>query len=227
MLRELAPNQLWTAEMPYRPGGLDLGARMTVVRLSDGGLFIHSPIELKQDLQRELDRLGSIACIVSPTRLHYMHLAEFANAYPEAKLYAPPGFQKEIPGVRFAGVLGDTPEPQWAADLRQLEFRGNKLDNEVVFLHPASRTLILADLCFYVPSDRSAATRVIARLLGVLDRLGPTRTFRLFMRDRQESRDCIQQILAWDFDRVIVSHGDIVESGGHARFRDGFAWLLK
>ena len=35
----------------------------------------------------------------------------------------------------------------------------------------------------------------------------------------------LERILAWDFDRVIVAHGDVQESGGYALMRDGYAWL--
>jgi len=62
--------------------------------------------------------------------------------------------------------------------------------------------------------------------MGVLDHLAPSRMFRLFLRDRQAARQSLERILAWDFDRVIVSHGDIVETGGGNQFRQAFAWLL-
>ncbi len=32
----------------------------------------------------------------------------------------------------------------------------------------------------------------------------------------------IEQVLAWDFDRIIVSHGDILESDGHCLFYAAF-----
>jgi uncharacterized protein DUF4336 len=226
MLKLLAADQLWVAEMPFHPPGLDLGARMTVVRLSDGRLFVHSPIRLTPELQQGLDALGPVGFVISPNRLHYGHLAEFARAYPQAKLYAPPGFRKTIPGVQFAGVLGDAPEPDWSADLDQMLFRGDTLMTEVDFFHRASRTLILTDVCFNIPSSRSLTTRWIARWLGVLDRLAPSRTFRLFLCDRQAARQSLERILSWDFDRVIIAHGEIVETGGGKQFRQAFAWLL-
>jgi hypothetical protein len=33
-------------------------------------------------------------------------------------------------------------------------------------------------------------------------------------------------VLAWDIERVIVSHGEILERGGRAALRAGYAWLL-
>ena len=47
------------------------------------------------------------------------------------------------------------------------------------------------------------------------------------MRDRAAARQSLEQILAWDFDRVIVAHGDIRESGGREALKAGYAWLLR
>jgi len=225
MLTQLVENQLWVAEMPASRFGFEFDARMTVVRLGSGELFIHSPIELDSELQRELDALGSVAFVVSPFCMHYMHLLDFARVYTDARYYAPPGLG-DMDGVTFSGVLSDTPEPAWSADLEQIVIRGNALDNEVDFFHKATRTLILTDLCFNIPAERSAITRVLARLLGVLETVGPTRTFRLLTRDRAATRKCIEHILSWDFDRIILSHGNIVENGGKMKLRTAFAWLL-
>jgi hypothetical protein len=32
-------------------------------------------------------------------------------------------------------------------------------------------------------------------------------------------------VLAWDFDRVTVTHGEILESGGPAALARAYAWL--
>ena len=34
------------------------------------------------------------------------------------------------------------------------------------------------------------------------------------MRDRVAARASLQRVLQWDFDRVIVTHGEILEHGG-------------
>jgi uncharacterized protein DUF4336 len=206
--------------------GFELGARMTVVRLP-GGLWIHSPIELTGELKQELDRLGVVRFVVAPSRMHYMHVADFARAYPHARLYEPPGFKKQITGVRFHAALTDTPEPEWEGVIDQAAFRGSALYDEVDFFHRPTRTLILTDLCFNIPTDRSWSTRLWAKLLGVLGRLSSSKSFNLTMRDRAAIRASLERILAWDFDRIIISHGAIVETGSKAAFRNAFAWFLE
>jgi hypothetical protein len=109
----------------------------------------------------------------------------------------------------------------------QLFFRGRPLENEVVFLHRASRTLILCDLVFNFGPRAPFATRLLARLIGSYDRFGPSRLDPLLIRDRQAARESLEHMLTWDFDRIIVAHGDdILESGGQQALRSGYAWLL-
>ena len=72
-------DEIYTATHPLvMPGGIALGMRMTVVRLGDGGLFLHSPIPLSGELRRELDALGTPRALVAPNRMHWLHLAEAA-----------------------------------------------------------------------------------------------------------------------------------------------------
>lgn len=226
MLQQLDEN-LWIAEMTSSRAGFQYGARMTVIKLSSGVLWIHSPIELSSELKNELDELGNVVCVLSPTRFHYMHMQEFADAYPEAKYYAPPRLNiNRLPKVKFTARLKSRPEPEWENDLKQLPIRGSALYDEVEFFHPSTRTLILTDLLFNIPSERGIITCAYAKALGVLDHPGPSPTFRLSMRNRNLAHETIQNIIDWDFDRVILAHGDIVESGGHEKFYNAFKWLL-
>jgi len=48
----------------------------------------------------------------------------------------------------------------------------------------------------------------------------------LLIRDRAAARACMERILDWDFDRVIVAHGDVLAHGGREALRRGYAWLL-
>jgi hypothetical protein len=45
------------------------------IRLSNGGLFIWSPIALSETLKREIDALGPVCCLVSPNQIHHLFLA--------------------------------------------------------------------------------------------------------------------------------------------------------
>lgn len=227
MLKQLDEN-LWVYEEEAVLLGFEIGARMTVIRLGLGGLFIHSPLDISPELKTEIDALGEVKFVVSPFNHHYLGLPGCARVYPNAAYYASPGLNpKKCPGVTFVGTLSGQAEPGWKDDLQQVYIRGNALDNEIVFCHPASKTVIATDLCFNIPASRGAFTKFMARLFGVYEKFSPSLGFKIFTRNRTLVRESIDKILAWDFDRVIISHGDIIETGGKEKLRAAFTWLRR
>lgn len=224
-LYELSKN-IWIAERPQRFYGLEVGTRMTVIRLADGSLLLHSPVSLDPRLRRELDSIGRVRFTVAPNRVHHLHAGEVAEAYPEARLWVAPELERKRPDLVFVAVLGDEAPAEWKDEVDQVFFRGRPYENEVVFLHRASRTLILCDLAFNFGPRAAAPTRLLMRLLRSYGRFGPSRLDPLLIRDRRAARISLERILAWDFDRVVVAHGDVLESGGREALRHGYSWLL-
>lgn len=225
MLQQLHAD-LWVAEMPFRLAGVEVGARSTIVRLSDGGLWIHSPVALSNKLRREVEAVGPVRFLIAPNRFHYGHLKEWATAYPEAQICAVSDV-KPPEGVVISRTLGEEAEPEWVETLAQTLFRGSVATDEAVFCHRASRTLILTDTAIHIPSRRDVWSRSVARLLGVLDCWAPTRYFKASIRDQEAARKSLDQISSWDFERVIVAHGDICETDGKATLRDAYQFLVE
>ncbi|MFI5314307.1 MAG: DUF4336 domain-containing protein [Myxococcota bacterium] len=208
------------------PGGLELGTRCCAVRLSGGGVAVHTPGPLDDDVRRAIDSLGPVRALIAPNLLHHMFLRENIAAYPHARVFGAPGLREKLGDVRVDEVLADRAPDLWAADLDQLLVRGAPSLNEVVFLHRASRTLLCLDLCFNVRESASAPTRLFMRVNGAFGRFGPSRIFRFaVLKDRRSARASLDRILAWEFERVTVAHGEILEKGGREALRSGFAWL--
>ena len=223
-LQPLAPD-LWVASrrLPMWIG--EIGCRMTVVRLGGGDLLLHSPVPLDSATREALDRLGRVRWIVGPSKVHHLYLGDYASAYPDAQLCAAPGLPEKRRDLRFGVVLDDAAAPPWGPGLPIVLLRGAPAMNEVVFFHPSSRTLVLTDLAFNVPADGGGA-RFFHWLVGATGRFGPHRIVRLGIRDRKAVCASLEAMRAWDFDRVIVSHGDVLERGGKAAFERAFArWL--
>ena len=121
VLRELAPD-LWVTEQPLRFGGVELGTRMSVIRLRDGGLFLHSPVPIDPKLRRGLDALGPVRFAVAPNRFHHLYIAEYPLLYPEMKLFAAPGLEHKRKDIAWEGILDDHAPPAWAGEIDQLFF---------------------------------------------------------------------------------------------------------
>ncbi len=226
-MKELVPDRLWIREMPLRLYGIELGTRMSVVRLSGegGGLWLHSPVALDQRLREELDELGRVRFVVCPNLGHHMFAGDYFAAYPDAGFYAAPGLPEKRSDLPFDGVLGDESELGWTRDLEQAVFRGNRMVREVVFCHQESRTLIVADLVQSADSASPMLTRLEKRLTGTYKRPGMPLPFRLGFRDKAAARASVERILSWDFDRILLCHGPIVESCGKAVFREAYSFL--
>lgn len=216
---------LWVAERPQSFLGTQIGTRMTVIRLPDGGLFVHSPVPLGWQTRYELDGMGTVKAVIAPNRFHHLYVRDFVEQFPNVPTFAAPGLSEKRPDVRFRAVLSDEPDPIWAGHIDQVVFRAMPLINEVVFCHRATRTLLLTDLAFNIHNTASRLTRLVLQLDGVFAKFGVGHLEKRFIRDRSVARRCIDHIATWDFDRIILAHGKIVETGGKEMLREAFAWL--
>jgi hypothetical protein len=224
MLRELA-SDLWVTERPLRFAGLEIGTRMTVIGLPGRSLFLHSPVSLDPELRKELESRGSVRYVVAPNRFHHLSVGDYAQAFPDVRIFAAPGLEQKRPDLCFDAVLGDEAPEAWRGEIEQRVFRGLPMTNEVVFFHRRSRTLVLTDLAFNFGEESPGLTRFAMRLAGGYGRFGPTLLERLLIRDRVAARSSLDRILEWDFDRVVVTHGSVLESGGREALSAGYAWL--
>lgn len=192
---------------------LPFTTRMTVVRLSNGDLLLHSPIRFDEGLARELRRLGTVRHLVSPNQFHYAHIGEWARAFPGAIAWASPRVRERARArhveIDFTRDLdADAPE-EWRGDIEQLLFPGGYF-KEIVFFHKASRTLILADTIINLELDKmSEPWRTAAKLTGMYHPYGQLffgiRLPLLFQR--RKAKAAIGKIHAWQPQRIVLSHG--------------------
>jgi hypothetical protein len=64
-------------------------------------------------------------------------------------------------------------------------------------------------------------------MMGAYGRPATTPMERLLIRDRAAFRRSLERILAWPIERLVVAHGAIVRTGGHAALAAAYAWLLE
>jgi len=79
-------------------------------------------------------------------------------------------------------------------------------------------------MIFNLTQEQAAQARVFHWLTGTAGRVGPHRLIRRMISDRSAARDSVETILYWNFDRVIVAHGDLIE-GGRNSVRAAFSYL--
>ena len=228
MFRSLGAN-IWDHEIPIRFGGMPLWHRMTVIRLADGGLVLHSPTKLDLASQQEFQQLGPIIAIIAPSWWHDLYLREHLSAYPDATLYGAPTLVRWNRSLPFVELLDGSAPSVWADQIDQVHVQGIGLFlDEIVFYHRRSRSLIVADLLFNLSEKDAWITRALGSL--VIGRFPGGRFARLYrpvVTDRRRMSEAVERILDWDFDQIIVGHGAVVENNAKEVFRREFRWLFR
>lgn len=215
-VRELAPG-LWDVEQTRAAAGVRQRFRMTIVRLASGGLWLYSPVEIDDAVAAQIVTLGKVAHIVAPNRYHHLFAGGAKRRYPEASLWAVPGLPEKRRDLVFDGVVSaDVP---WRDELDTLILTSVPKFNEVVFFHRPSRTLICADLIFNIATDPSFPTRLLYRLLGVYGKPAQSWFFRKSTQ-RPAFGPQAETILAWNIERICMSHGEVLDSNVPAVLAD-------
>jgi hypothetical protein len=227
MLEQVGPS-LYVAEGPIVSFfGFPYPTRMAVARLADGNVWVWSPIALTEELADAVNAIGPVRCIVSPNKLHHLFLREWAQRWPDAQLYAPPGLARKKPGLCFHAELDDTPNPAWEADIDQAVFRGSFVMNEVMFFHRASRTAIVGDLIQRFPETYVTGwKRMLLKVGGLLGESGGTPIdWRMSFLRHTPARAALQKVLAWNPQRLLIAHGMCAQTGATGIITKSLSWI--
>jgi len=216
---------VWTATAPVRIVGTRLTSTMTVLRLGDGGLLLHSPSELTPERREAVEALGTVAHLYAPNLFHHVRIGEWSAAFPSACVHAPEGLEKKRPDLRIDRRHGDDAEPAFAGVLDEVRVEGFRLGETVLF-HRPSRTLVVADLVHNIGADHRGWKRLYARMMGFYDRVALSRALRATaFSDRAAARKCLDEILALPSKRIVVGHGAPVTDGAREALAAAYSWL--
>ena len=222
-------DEIWTADGPtVSVAGFAYPTRMIVIRLSDGALFVWSPVALVHELQAAVDELGPVRHIVAPNTLHHLYVADWQKAYPAAKVHGAPTLRAKRRDLKWDDDLEDAPAAAWSRDLDQVAVTGNRITTEVVFFHHRSRTAIFTDLVQNFEPGWFRGWRAVVARFDLLTAARPTvpRKFRITFRDREGAQQAVRRILAWSTVAVLTAHGPPIREDGRAAISHAFDWLL-
>ncbi|WP_199911758.1 DUF4336 domain-containing protein [Dongshaea marina] len=207
--------------------GFPYPTRMAIVRLADGGLWVWSPVALTDELACAVEALGPVNHIVSPNKIHHLFLKEWADRWPEARLYAPPGLARRKPELSFTAELGDGAEPAWAGEIDQLIFHGSFAMEEVVFFHRPSQTAIICDLIQRHDSEKMRGWKgMLMKLDGLVGEKGSTpREWRLSFIRKEPARTARQKLIEWQPQRLLIAHGECAQTGATPIIQSALSWI--
>ena len=221
MLTKIA-DDIWGFEQDFRlPGGMRLPSRATLVRLSGGGLLVHSPLAFDAATAQAIDALGEVEAIVAPSCIHWLFVEAASQRWPKARILGAPGLEKKM-AVTFEPLPRDGAIAGLGDDLVVRRIDGAPYMTEHAFFHRPSRSLVVTDLMFNVHRC-SFGMQLFLRFVGAYQKTAQSRMWRWLTKDEAAAAASANAVLAWDFDRVVVAHGDVVEADAHPRTRAALA----
>src|SRR5438067_4772263 len=106
--------------------GMPLKRIMSVVRLDDGGLLIHSAVALNPAVMAELEAWGAPAILLVPNPWHRLDAPAFKRRYPALRVYCPPGARRRVEkALAVDGTYAELP-PTAPVTVRPLDGVGER-----------------------------------------------------------------------------------------------------
>lgn len=207
-IEKLEPN-LWRVEgtLPR----MALRRVMTLIRLEDGRVVIHSAISLDEQSMAEVEAWGPPAVLLVPNAFHRLDAPAWVARYPRLEVRCPPGGRAKIEEV----VRVD-------ADVRDFD-GGDTLTIEVLdgiggseavlkVRSPGGTSLVFNDALFNMPHGRGVAGLVFRYVTGSSGGPRVTRLFRVLgVKNRSRFVAHLERLAETpDLVRIIVSHHEMI-----------------
>ncbi|HEV2805697.1 MAG TPA: hypothetical protein VGW57_12290 [Chthoniobacterales bacterium] len=205
---------------PWRVLGIDFRRNVTLLRLSDGRVVVHSTAPFGVEDIAAIRSFGEPAWLLDATLMHDTFAKEGRAALPELPYLAPAGFA-EVSGLPTA-LLSPAP-PEWGDEIEVIKIEGTR-KNEHALFHRSSRTLVVADVFFSMPPETQGWPRFFARHFMRLPRLfGISAFFRLIINDRPAFERSVNRLVELEFEKLIVAHWEPVVRDAKATVQ----WALR
>ena len=207
---EKVAENIWRVEgsLPGPP----IPRTMTIVRLSDGRLIIHSAVALDEPSMKEIESWGKLAFLLVPGIGHRLDAKIYKDRYPWITVMCPAGAQERVEQVlRVDRTDIDFADPNvtWAT----LDGTGGR-EGVLTVRSTGGTTLLLNDTMMNM-APLPGVKGFIGRLMGFI---GPTKLpplpKRLLVKEKPALRAHFERLAATpDLRRIIVGHGAVVSDG--------------
>jgi len=179
----------------------------------------------KENTEKNKDNV--IKFLVFPNKSSSNFIKEVKNQFKNSQVFSYP-IDKRKSENDIIELNDNIPPNTWENELEQYLLKGMPPQlNEVVFFHEKSKTLILNELLLYFQNvdNKPFFSKFMYRLLGVYNQCR-TPWDVIMTWDKAKIDLDIRRILKWDFDTIILGHGDMVLNNGKQIFKDAFKFVL-
>ncbi|MFU8805000.1 MAG: DUF4336 domain-containing protein [Bradymonadaceae bacterium] len=223
-LENLASN-VWYIEHPMKVFGAEFGTRTTILGLSSGKLAIHSPGPLTQEHVAEIEGLGEVGYVISPSLMHHLFLRKAAELWPDARVFVPRGLMEKIGDVPRAEVMESDGDIE--GEIFWVRAAGMPMVNEHVFYHQPARTVIITDLIFNFRDHPQWWLRTFMTLNKAYGQPLASRLLRTAIKRPERLRESLETVMSWEWDALGLCHGHPIPRGGYEAFQKAYGFILE
>ena len=209
----------YESDLQFLPG-VQMPLRSTLIVLPSGGILI-SPIDFSLAQLADIRAKTKITEIVAPNLYHNLYVESARKSFPEADLWGAPGYAEKRPQFEWK-ELGRASWPH-EKEIPHVLLEGASKMNEVVFFHVASSTLIVTDLCFNITEPHGFFSPLVFRMMGTYKKFGVSSLWNRFLEDAPAFSESLKKIFKWDFDRIAMAHGNLIENRAQHILRSALA----
>ena len=222
-IERLEPN-LWRVQGSLK--GMALKRVMTLVRLDDGRIVVHSATSLDAEAMAEIEAWGEPAVLLVPNAYHRLDAPAWVERYPKLEVLCPSGARKKVEEV--VRVDGDYGDFDGGESLRLELLDGVAAAEGVLTVRSSSgTTLVFNDALFNMPHGRGVAGLIFRYLTRSTGGPRVSRIVRWFVvKDRAAFRAHLERLADTpELIRIIVSHHRMITERPSETLREVAATL--
>jgi hypothetical protein len=204
---------LWTVDGDiHLPGGVFV-RKMTLMRLSDGRIVVHSAIALEEPDMAEIERWGELAFCIVPNGRHRLDALAFRARYPTLKIVCPTAARALV--ERVVPLDGGYEMLPCEIEWRTPATKGDEA--ALIFRNRDRATIVFGDALFNVPHFGGALGWVF-RFVGSTGgpRVTPLAKRVVIANKRQLAFEFHELASIPGLVRLIPGHGDNVDGNANA-----------
>lgn len=207
----LIDKDLWTYHQELVLMGIPVGTRMSLIEINEGELLAISPIKFTDSVLRQVQEAGHIKWIIAPNPYHHLYVMSCKRAFPEALVYAPRPLIAKRPDINFEGTIESGGSFPWDESIETYVFEPHNKYSEVILFHKKTRSLIVTDFIFNLKPPTNPLLGFVTKSMKIAGPPQISRFMRFLSRNPSAIQATLEKIRAWQPQRLIMAHGDIIE----------------
>lgn len=198
---------------------MSLPVRSICIPTQRGNILISPGSKLTTE---QLGSLDNVTDLVAPNLWHCGGISQAQKIFPDVRIWGAPSASKLKPEIHWTNELS---KAEWDLEdeISLIPIQGMPQYQEFSFVHKASKTLIVTDLAFNIKNPKGLGSWIILNMFGTYDRFAVSRLYINSVRDKKAFTQSIQEIFTHDFERIVVSHGEPIETNGKALLKTALA----